>query len=138
MTASELSPPASLIARLRAPGWNNWPAALVLFLLGMPLAIATLPPSVSFWISGALAVLLATTIVVNAWGRYTGGLLVTPALMLLFLMNVFPLLWSLGLSFFAYECQSREGPDLGRPGQLPKGADRSRRLGPACKIRSPW
>jgi multiple sugar transport system permease protein len=31
------------------------------------------------------------------------GLLVTPAIAVLFVMNIFPLLWSLGLSFFAYQ-----------------------------------
>jgi multiple sugar transport system permease protein len=32
-----------------------------------------------------------------------GGLLVAPAIAVLFVMNIFPLLWSLGLSFFAYQ-----------------------------------
>jgi ABC-type sugar transport system permease subunit len=42
--------------------------------------------------------------VVNAYRRkYYGGLLVTPAIAVLFVMNIFPLLWSLGLSFFAYQ-----------------------------------
>ena len=73
-------------------------------------SIATLPPAASFWLSAALAALLAVTLIVNAWGRYTGGLLVTPALMLLFLMNVFPLLWSFGLSFFAYKANRAKAP----------------------------
>ena len=77
---------------------------------GMPVAIATLPASASFWISAALAALLAATLIVNAWGRYIGGLLVTPALMLLFLMNIFPLLWSLGLSFFSYRANRARAP----------------------------
>jgi multiple sugar transport system permease protein len=110
MTASEISSPGSFVARLRAPRWNNWPAALALFVVGMPLAIVALPPGAAFWFSAALAVLLAVTIVVNAWGRYTGGLLVAPALMLLFLMNIFPLLWSLGLSFFAYRANRAKAP----------------------------
>ena len=46
--------------------------------------------------------LVAVAAVVNAWGRYNGGLLVAPAIALLFVMNIFPLLWSFGLSFFAY------------------------------------
>jgi len=110
MTAVELSAPATLLARLREPRWRNWPAALLLFLVGMPLAIAALPPNLSFWLSAALAALLAVTLVVNAWGRHVGGLLVTPALMLLFLMNIFPLLWSLGLSFFAYRTNRARAP----------------------------
>jgi multiple sugar transport system permease protein len=110
MTALELSTPATLLARLREPRWNNWPAALALFVVGMPLAIAALPPALSFWISAALAALLAVTLIVNAWGRHIGGLLVTPALMLLFLMNIFPLLWSLGLSFFAYRANRARAP----------------------------
>src|SRR6266542_2315495 len=43
-------------------------------------------------------------VVVNAYRRhYYGGLLVSPAIAVLFVMNIFPLLWSLGLSFFAYQ-----------------------------------
>ena len=48
--------------------------------------------------------------IVNAWGRYTGGLLVAPALALLFLMNIFPLLWSFGLSFFSYRANRARAP----------------------------
>ena len=32
-----------------------------------------------------------------------GALLVTPALLTLFLVNIFPLMWSFGLSFFDYK-----------------------------------
>jgi multiple sugar transport system permease protein len=110
MTASELSPPPNLLARLLTPRWSNWPAALVLFAIGMIAAIVALPPTASFWISAALAALLAVTIIVNAWGRHVGGLLVAPALMLLFLMNIFPLLWSLGLSFFSYRANRARAP----------------------------
>ncbi len=85
-----------------APHWGNWRLALLVALVAMPVAIATLPPTASFWISGALCGLVAVTAVVNAWGRYTGGLLVAPAIAVLTMMNIFPLLWSLGLSFFAY------------------------------------
>jgi multiple sugar transport system permease protein len=90
--------------------WDNWPAVLVLFVIGLAASVATLPPAVSFWVSAALAALLAISLIANAWGRYTGGLLVTPALMLLFLMNVFPLLWSLGLSFFDYRANRAKAP----------------------------
>src|SRR5947209_9914072 len=105
-----LSVSANLMGRLFQLRWDNWPAALVLFILGMAASIATLPPDLSFWLSAALAALFAVTLIVNAWGRYTGGLLVTPALTLLFLMNVFPLLWSLGLSFFAYKANRAKAP----------------------------
>jgi multiple sugar transport system permease protein len=90
--------------------WDNWPAALVLLVVGMPLAISLLPPAVSFWASAALALLLCTTLIVNAWGRYTGGLLVAPAIALLFMMNIFPLLWSFGLTFFAYRANRMKAP----------------------------
>jgi len=68
----------------------------------MPVAIAALEPSLAFWVSFLAAGLVAMSAVVNAWGRYTGGLLVAPAIAVLVMMNIFPLLWSLGLSFFAY------------------------------------
>ena len=51
-----------------------------------------------------MAALVAAAFVVNAYRRkYYGGLLVAPAIAVLFVMNIFPLLWSLGLSFFAYQ-----------------------------------
>jgi multiple sugar transport system permease protein len=68
------------------------------------LAALLLPAKVSFWIIGAMAALIAAAFVVNAYRRkYYGGLLVAPAIAVLFVMNIFPLLWSLGLSFFAYQ-----------------------------------
>lgn len=39
-----------------------------------------------------------------------GALLVTPALLILFVMNIFPLLWSFGLSFFNYKASSQRVP----------------------------
>lgn len=39
-----------------------------------------------------------------------GALLVTPAIMILFVMNIFPLLWSFGLSFFNYRASSLKVP----------------------------
>ncbi|MCY4006388.1 MAG: sugar ABC transporter permease [Rhodobacteraceae bacterium] len=39
-----------------------------------------------------------------------GALLVTPALAILFVMNIFPLLWSFGLSFFNYKASSQRIP----------------------------
>ena len=110
MTRIETMPAASAFDRLAAPRWDNWRAALLLVGVGMPLAIALLPPALSFWVSAALCALLAVALIANAWGRYTGGLLVTPALALLFLMNIFPLLWSFGLSFFSYRANRAKAP----------------------------
>ncbi len=39
-----------------------------------------------------------------------GPMLVAPALILLFLMNIFPLLWSFGLSFFHFKASSIQAP----------------------------
>src|ERR1700733_11770160 len=110
MTAAKITPPRSSIRGLTELRWNNWPGAMVLFLIGMPATIVVLPPAVSFWVSAVLAALLAASLIVNAWGRYTGGLLVTPAMALLFLMNIFPLLWSFGLSFFSYRANRMKAP----------------------------
>ena len=58
----------------------------------------------------AACALAAASAVYNAWGRYKGGLLVAPAIALLFVMNIFPLLWSLGLSFFSYRANRARPP----------------------------
>lgn len=42
--------------------------------------------------------------------RRRGALLVTPAITILFVMNIFPLLWSFGLSFFNYKASSLKVP----------------------------
>ena len=110
MTTADSEMPVSFLQRLTEQRWNNWPGALVLLAFGMPLAIDVLPVPAAFVVSAALAALLAATLIINAWGRYTGGLLVTPALALLFLMNIFPLLWSFGLSFFAYRANRAKPP----------------------------
>jgi len=39
-----------------------------------------------------------------------GALLITPAIVMLFVMNIFPLLWSLGLSFFNYRANRLRVP----------------------------
>ncbi len=39
-----------------------------------------------------------------------GALLVAPAIIILFVMNIFPLLWSFGLSFFNYKASSQRVP----------------------------
>ncbi len=96
-------------ATLPAPGLitfvpHNWKLAVLLGLAVSIIAIASLPASASFWVVGAMAVMVGAAFVINAFRReYYGGLLVTPAIAVLFVMNIFPLLWSLGLSFFAYQ-----------------------------------
>jgi multiple sugar transport system permease protein len=92
-----------------APGFftpaldNRW-LAIIAGLVVSVLAIAFTPATVAFWIVGAMVAGVAVTFVVHAYRRrYFGGLLVAPAVAVLFVMNIFPLLWSLGLSFFAYQ-----------------------------------
>jgi multiple sugar transport system permease protein len=109
-TTTDVPESIPLFQRLIAPRWDNWRGGLMLFIVGMAVAISLLPPNYSFWASAALAMLFAATVIVNAWGRYTGGLLVAPALVLLFVMNVFPLLWSFGLSFFSYRANRARAP----------------------------
>lgn len=83
---------------------DNWKLALVAGLILSVIAIAALPASAAFWVTGLMAALVAAAAVINAYRRrYYGGLLVAPAIAVLFVMNIFPLLWSLGLSFFAYQ-----------------------------------
>src|SRR5277367_1730051 len=109
-STTDISESGPYLQRLIAPRWDNWRGGLIVFIVGMAVAISLLPPKYSFWASAALAMLFAATVVVNAWGRYTGGLLVAPALALLFVMNVFPLLWSFGLSFFSYRTNRARAP----------------------------
>ena len=83
---------------------DNWKLAIIAGLAVSVIAMAALPAVASFWITGAMVAMVAATFVVNAYRRhYYGGLLVSPAIAVLFVMNIFPLLWSLGLSFFAYQ-----------------------------------
>ena len=99
----------SIPAKTPAPGFlsvapDNWKLALVAGLVVSVLAIAALPGSAAFWVTGIMVALLAAAVAFNAYRRhYYGGLLVAPAIAVLFVMNIFPLLWSLGLSFFAYQ-----------------------------------
>lgn len=44
--------------------------------------------------------------------RRRGALLVTPAITILFVMNIFPLLWSFGLSFFNYRANRQRAPSF--------------------------
>jgi multiple sugar transport system permease protein len=83
---------------------DNWKLAILAGLIVSVLAMIALPAKTSFWIVGAMLALIGAAFAVNAYRRkYYGGLLVAPAIAVLFVMNLFPLLWSLGLSFFAYQ-----------------------------------
>ncbi|HVP97832.1 MAG TPA: hypothetical protein VMS87_01000 [Roseiarcus sp.] len=66
-TTTEVSEAVPLVQRLIAPRWDNWRGALIVFIAGMAVAIALLPPNISFWASALLAALFAATVVVNAW-----------------------------------------------------------------------
>lgn len=101
MTAVTSSRPA---VALFLPSADNWKLAIVVGIVLTVLSVALLPAKAAFWVVGAAAALVAAAFVVNAYRRqYYGGLLVAPAIAVLFVMNIFPLLWSLGLSFFAYQ-----------------------------------
>src|SRR5438477_873674 len=107
---TDISAARPFTSRFFELNWKNWRLALAVAIIVMPLAIVFLPPEMSFWIAGAACALVAATVVVNAWGRYRGGLLIAPAIALLFVMNIFPLLWSFGLSFFAYRANRMKPP----------------------------
>ena len=101
MTSTTATAPPPALMRLSP---DNWKLAILVGLVVSVLAAMALPAAVSFWVVGAMAALIAAAFVVNAYRRkYYGGLLVAPAIAVLFVMNIFPLLWSLGLSFFAYQ-----------------------------------
>jgi multiple sugar transport system permease protein len=102
---STLTLPAPLFAE---PVLHNWKLALVAGGIISILAGIALPASASFWVIGIMLALIAIAFTVNAYRRkYYGGLLVAPAIAVLFVMNLFPLLWSLGLSFFAYNSNNQ-------------------------------
>jgi multiple sugar transport system permease protein len=83
---------------------DNWKLAILAGLVVSIISMMALPASISFWIVGAMVAAVAAAFTVNAFRKhYYGGLLVAPAIAVLFVMNIFPLLWSLGLSFFAYQ-----------------------------------
>ena len=82
---------------------DNWKLAILAGLAVTIFSALAFPAAISFWIIGTMVALIGAAFVVNAYRRkYYGGLLVAPAIAVLFVMNIFPLLWSLGLSFFAY------------------------------------
>lgn len=106
MTTTALPPPPTApdAPAFLTPALDNWRGSIAAALVLSVIAIAALPAAAAFWTVGALVALVAATFVVNAFRRhYYGGLLVAPAIAMLFVMNIFPLLWSLGLSFFAYQ-----------------------------------
>jgi multiple sugar transport system permease protein len=92
------------------PGWSNWRLALLVAAIAIPGAVLALPLGTAFWVALAAVALVALTAVVNAWGRHHGGLLVAPAIGLLFVMNIFPLMWSFGLSFFHFRANRLAPP----------------------------
>lgn len=103
MTAATLPPPP-----LTSPVLHNWKLALLIGAAIAILAMVALPAKISFWVVGAMLALIAAAFATNAYRRkYYGGLLVAPAIAVLFVMNLFPLLWSLGLSFFAYQSNNQ-------------------------------
>ena len=100
---ASLPPPS-----LTEPVAHNWKLAILLGLVVSILSILALPPKASFWVVGIMAAVIAAAFATNAYRRkYYGGLLVAPAIAVLFVMNIFPLLWSLGLSFFAYNSNNQ-------------------------------
>ena len=106
---------------------DNWRLAILVGLVVSVLAALALPASVSFWIVGAMVALVAAAFVVNAYRRrYYGGLLVAPAIAVLFVMNIFPLLWSLGLVVLCLPVEPAVHP-LRRPQQLHQGPDQRHR-----------
>lgn len=91
--------------------WSNWPLALVAASVVVALAVWLLPSDSAFWVSLAAVCLATFSAVAYAYSRrLNGALLVAPAVALLVVMNIFPLLWSLGLSFFHYRASSIQPP----------------------------
>ena len=96
--------PVSVKPSLTTVSADNWKLAIIAGLVIAILAMLAFPAAISFWIVGAMVAMVAASFVVNAYRKhYYGGLLVSPAIAVLFVMNIFPLMWSLGLSFFAYQ-----------------------------------
>ena len=103
------------LAQAAAPGWlrqhfSNWRLALVIAILAIPGSVVLFPLEAAFWVSLGAVILVTATVVTRAWGRRPGPLLVAPALATLFVMNIFPLLWSLGLSFFHFRANRMSPP----------------------------
>ena len=98
------------VRALWQPAWDNWRLALIIAVVVIPGSVFLVPPDIAFLLSLAASALVCLTLVVRAWGRHSGPLLVAPALALLFLMNIFPLMWSFGLSFFHYRANRLAPP----------------------------
>ena len=103
------------LAQAAAPGWvrqhfSNWRLALVIAVVAIPGSIFLFPLEAAFWVSFGAVILVTATVVTWAWGRRPGPLLVAPALATLVVMNIFPLLWSLGLSFFHFRANRLSPP----------------------------
>lgn len=79
-------------------------------LAAIPASVLALPLDAAFWVSLGAVIAVVAAAVTRAWGRRPGPLLVAPALATLFVMNVFPLLWSLGLSFFHFRANRMSPP----------------------------
>jgi multiple sugar transport system permease protein len=91
--------------------WSNWPLAVVVAVIVTAVAVWLLPAAAAFWVGLGAACLTALSAAAYAYRRrLNGALLVAPAVALLFVMNIFPLLWSLGLSFFHYRASSIQPP----------------------------
>ena len=99
-------------SRPRVPGLTRGVLMGVLAgaVLVLVAAVWALPAAAAFWVALAAVLVSVLAAGAHAWGRHAGGLLVAPALGLLFVMNIFPLLWSLGLSFFAYRANRLAPP----------------------------
>src|SRR4051794_41894109 len=92
----------------------NWRLAVLVGLVVSALAVVTLPASGSFWVVGATSALVAAAFAVNAYRRrYYGGLLVAPPLAVFFVVNIFPLLLSLGVFFFSFQSDLQSLPFVG-------------------------
>jgi multiple sugar transport system permease protein len=104
------------LAQAAVPGgwfrqhFSNWRLALVIAVLAIPGSVFLFPLEAAFWVSLGAVILVTATVVTRAWGRRPGPLLVAPALATLFVMNIFPLLWSLGLSFFHFRANRLSPP----------------------------
>lgn len=109
VTQDALPTPASAPPRSGPPS-ILWKAALAFAVVAVPLSIYTLPLDTAFWVSMSAVGVFAVALVVCVWGRRNGPLLVAPALALLFVMNIFPLMWSFGLSFFHYRANRLAPP----------------------------
>ena len=103
---------------------DNWKLAIAVGLAVSILAASLLPASASFWVVGAMVAMVAASFVVNAFRKhYYGGLLVSPAIAVLFVMNIFPPALVPGAFLFRLSEQPAEHA-LCRTGELFTPSDR--------------